>query len=99
MLLKAVAWGIGRAVDLSNRLGFCNSSYKDEVLSILESYNWETSPVPEILKNQGAGARLLAVMKNDKKNISQSIRLVLQKELKQTFLRSSTEEEILSVLK
>lgn len=96
---KAVAWGIGRAIDISNKLELCNASYKDEINSILKLYNWETSPIPTILKNQGAGMRLLEVMKNDKKNTSHNIRLVLQNGLMQTVLQNVNSEEILNVLK
>ncbi len=94
----AVAWGIGRALDLSAKLDFCLESYKDEVLQILESYGWETKPVHSLILGGGTGERLISAMHKDKKNTHEKIKLVLQKGLCQTFTQEFDDDQILSVL-
>lgn len=94
----AVAWGIGRALDLCARMDFCLESYKDEVLKILDSYGWETSPVHPLILGGGAGERLIHAMHKDKKNANEKIRLVLQKGLCDTFTQEIEDTQILSVL-
>lgn len=94
----AVAWGIGRALDLSAKFDFCLESYKDEVLNILNDYGWETKPVHSLILGGGTGERLLLAMHKDKKNSHEKIKLVLQKGLCDTFTKEFTDEEILSVL-
>lgn len=95
----AVAWGIGRAVILSNNLELCNAAYKNEVLSVLESYGWETSAFPKIVKGGGVGERLLANMHKDKKNSGSTVKLILQKGLTETLIREVDDDKILAVLK
>jgi 3-dehydroquinate synthase len=95
----AVAWGIGRAVVLSNNLNLCNAAYKDEILSLLEVYGWETGAFPKIVKGGGVGDRLLANMHKDKKNSGNAIRLILQKGLTETLIQEVDDEIILAVLK
>jgi 3-dehydroquinate synthase len=95
----AVAWGIGRAVSLSNNLDICNAAYKNEVLSVLESYGWETNPFPRIVKGGGVGDRILANMHKDKKNSGNIIKLILQKGLTETLIQEVSDDKILSVLK
>lgn len=95
----AVAWGISRAAALSCNIGLCSRAYKDEVLSVLERYGWETDPVPSIIKGGAAGARLLSIMHKDKKNTGGGIRLVLQKGLTETVSETVGDDVILNVLK
>jgi 3-dehydroquinate synthase len=95
----AVAWGIGRAVELSSSLDLCSASYKNEVLSVLSSYGWETGAVPRIVKGGGVGERLLANMHKDKKNSGTTVRLILQKGLTETLMREVDDDKILAVLK
>ena len=95
----AVAWGIGRAVTLSNSLGQCTLAYRDEVLSVLGLYGWERRAVPEIVKGGGFGERLLTVMHKDKKNSGSRIKVILQKELANAFIQETDDSDILAVLK
>lgn len=94
----AVAWGIGRALDLSAKLDYCLESYKNEVLKILSDYGWETNPVHPLILGGGTGERLLNAMHKDKKNQDEKIKLVLQKGLCETFTEKFDDETILSVL-
>ena len=95
----AVAWGISRAVTLSCNIGFCREAYKEEVLSLLARYGWETAPVPAIIQGGATGSRLLSIMHKDKKNTDGSIRLILQKGLTETVSETVDDDAVLAVLK
>jgi len=95
----AVAWGIGRAICLSARKEFCSEQYKDEVLSVLQKYGWCTSAIHPLVLGGGIGERLIAVMHKDKKNKNDTIRLILQNGLAQTFIQETDDKDILAVLK
>lgn len=99
----AVAWGIGRAVELSVRLGLCGTDYRNEVFGVLESYGWETSPVHPVLAPGGQDAdrtaeALISAMRKDKKNTSDSIRCILQREMNSTVIQEVPEADIAAVL-
>lgn len=95
----AVAWGIGRAADLSYKKEYCPLSFKEEIYDILKKYNWETDAIPQIIKGGGIGERLLNVMHKDKKNLTGKIRMILPKNINQIDTEEIEDEEILSVLK
>lgn len=95
----AVAWGIGRAICLSARKEFCSEQYKDEVLSVLQKYGWCTSAIHPLVLGGGIGERLIAVMHKDKKNKNDTIRLILQNGLAQTFIQETDDKDILAILK
>lgn len=95
----AVAWGIGRSVELAYKKEYCMQGFKDSIFEILEKYGWETDAVPSIVKGGGVGERLLAVMHKDKKNLTDKIRIVLQKGITETVVEEIEDADILSVLK
>jgi 3-dehydroquinate synthase len=95
----AVAWGMGRAVVLSNYLEMCSAVYKDEILSVLNEYGWETDAIPKIVKGGGFGDRLITNMHKDKKNSGDTIRLILQKGLNETVIQEISDDKIHVVLK
>ena len=95
----AVAWGIGRMVSLCAHLEICSENYKDEVLSILERYGWNTTPTPDYVTGGGIGERLVHVMHKDKKNTSGKITIVLQRGLNDNFIEEIDDAEILKVLR
>ncbi|MCR4735404.1 MAG: 3-dehydroquinate synthase [Treponema sp.] len=95
----AVAWGIGRSVCLSYKKELCHESYKNEILEILENYGWETNPVPAIVKGGGICERFLSVMHKDKKNLDNTIRIIITKGIGDTIIEEVSESEIISVLK
>lgn len=98
---EAVAWGISRAIALSESLGFCEKSYKDEVFAMLKLYNWSTDAIHSKcleLAIEKPGEKILQAMKQDKKNLSSNIRLVLQRGINESFVEQVNEEKILSVL-
>lgn len=99
----AVAWGIGRAMELSLRLGLCEKEYRDEIFGVLQSYGWETNPIhpvldlPEQDKTQVVDS-IIDAMKKDKKNDSDSIRCVLQRDINSTVIQEVQESDIKAVL-
>ena len=96
---SAVAWGIGRAVELAYKKDYCMQAFRDEVFAILKAYNWETDAVPSFVKGGGFSERLISIMRNDKKNISKNIRLILCKGIKEINFEEVDEKQIASVLK
>lgn len=96
---QAVAWGIGREIEVCVNKGYCLESFKKEIFSILEKFGWETEPVPAVVRGGGVGERLLNAMHKDKKNIDEKIRLVLTKNICNVVVEEVEDSEILSVLK
>lgn len=96
---SAVAWGIGRAVKLANNKDYCNQSFVDEIFTTLKLYNWDTDPIPSIVRGGGVGERLLTIMHKDKKNVSNIVRLILLKNITDVSIEEVSDKEILSVLK
>ncbi len=96
---SAVAWGIGRAVELAYKKEYCMQSFRDEVFSILKAYNWETEGLPSFVKGGGFCERLITIMRTDKKNITNNIRLILCKAVNDISIEEVDEKLIASVLK
>ena len=92
----AVAWGIGRALQLSL------NEYRDDVEAVLEQYGWCKDPYHPVLEGkispQDAGCLLLSAMKKDKKNSSSSVRFILQREINSTVIQEVDENTVLKVL-
>ena len=100
---EAVAWGIGRATALSEKLGLCPSSYKKEVFRVLQSYDWSCECIHPALRKaslvkDNTAQALLQAMKKDKKNSSGTVRLILQKDMKSAVIREVEDEYIRTVL-
>lgn len=100
----AVAWGIVRAAELSNRLGICNHDYLEKVRNAISLFGWETSAIHPVLKGKFANDddlahSLLDAMKKDKKNSSSKIKFVLQSDIENTLVTEVEDKNILEVLK
>ena len=95
----AVAWGIGRAVALSFKKEYCREAFMTEIFDILKLYGWETAAIPGVVYGGGIGERLLNVMHKDKKNLTEKVRLIIQKGLQDTVIEEVADSDILSVLK
>lgn len=98
---EAVAWGLGRAIELSCRLGYCDEEYKNDVFALLENYRWSTAhlhPICSEQKIQDAPSKILQAMKQDKKNADNGITLILQREINSTLIEIINEKDILAVL-
>lgn len=104
---EAVAWGLGRALELGVNLGITGRNYRDRIFNLLKIYNWTETPVHpaakaqgEILglKNQDIPEKLLEAMYHDKKKRKGEIRFVLQQKACSTVIRNVGDNEILKVL-
>ena len=95
----AVAWGIGRAVEVAYKKDYCMQSFRDEVFDILKAYNWDTDPVPSFVRGGGFCERLINIMRTDKKNVSDNIRLILCQGIADIKFEEVDEKIISSVLK
>ncbi|MCR5188709.1 MAG: 3-dehydroquinate synthase [Treponema sp.] len=95
----AVAWGIGRSVELAWKKEYCLQSFRDEIFSILEKYNWDTEGQPQAARGGGVGSRMLQVMHKDKKNLSEKVRIVLLKGIEDSIVEEVEDNDILAVLK
>jgi len=89
---EAVAWGISKAMLLGKNLGLTDSSYADEVCAIIHSYSRIDVPVLQDKE------KVLLAMKKDKKNMDGKIRLILQKNICETFIYEAFEKDIREVL-
>jgi len=89
---EAVAWGISKAMLLGKKLGLTDSSYADDVCAIIHSYS--RIDVPLLYDKE----KVLLAMKKDKKNIDSKIRLILQKNICETFIYEASEKDIREVL-
>ena len=96
---EAVAWGIGRAAQLSFILGYCNAQYRDDVFSVLASYGWCTEKRHSALDGiENPVKALLSAMKQDKKNSTNRIRFVLQRSVCSTFTEEIDDTTVSQVL-
>ncbi|MBS7260278.1 MAG: 3-dehydroquinate synthase [Treponema sp.] len=96
---EAVAWGMGRMVALSAYKDFCMDSYKMEIFGLLEKYGFDTSSVPQRVRGGGIGERFIDVMRIDKKNETNKIRVILQKGLCDTFISEIEDKDILYIFR
>ena len=94
----AVAWGIGRALCLSQKLGLCSNEYKEEVFDLLEYFGWETAAAPKCFCPKDGAKKILCAMKRDKKNSSSKIRVILQSGLCETVITEVSDKDILKCL-
>ena len=103
----AVAWGCGRAIDLSVKLGLASENYKNRVFAMLEKYGYSVEKVHPVLKDGKSENQfdeselknvLLKAMKKDKKNSSATIRLVLQRDIANTEILEIADSNIVQVL-
>lgn len=95
----AVAWGIGRAIELSYIKGYCDEEYKKEVADILDLYGWSKEKIhPLAINIENLTDKLINAMKNDKKNSADGIRFILQRELNSNMIEFVTETEVHQVL-
>lgn len=94
----AVAWGIGRALCLSQKLGLCSNEYKEKVFELLEYFGWESSARPKCFCPKDGAKKILCAMKRDKKNSSSKIRVILQSGLCETVITEVSDKDILKCL-
>lgn len=97
---EAVAWGIGRALDLAFSKKLCTAEFTKECKSILFDYGFCTEHIPQIIKNiPDATLALVSAMHKDKKNSGSCVKVILQKTEQSTLATEVQDDEILEVLK
>lgn len=72
---EAVAWGIGRALELGRLLGITEDGYRRRVQGLLDAYGYRLEPV------SAAAAELIEAMGQDKKRKKGELRFVVQRGL------------------
>lgn len=103
---EAVAWGIGRALELGVRLVITDPVYAERIRNILSAYGWPVGPVHPLLagkvssgtNNAETARKLLAAMKNDKKKKGGAVRFVLQRALNDTLVTEVPDSDVLEIL-
>ena len=99
---EAVAWGIGRAADLSLLMGLCSKEFAKKTKDIIASYGYDSGQYPKVLSGEEKSLgieKMLQAMKKDKKNTSLSqIRLTLQKGECDTIITTAKDSDIEQVL-
>ncbi len=96
---EAVAWGMGRALELGKNLGLTDSQYAEEVCTLIKNYGWLSNPNPLSLDQKEFADKIILAMRKDKKNTAKKIRFVLQENMETNFLKEVEEADIRSVLK
>lgn len=97
---EAVAWGIGRTLNLSLNKKLCTAEFAKECKSILFDYGFCTDPIPQIIKDiPNATLALVSAMHKDKKNSGSCVKVILQKAGQSTLITEVQDNEILEVLK
>lgn len=96
---EAVAWGIGRAINVSWNKELCKTDFKNEIIEILELYGWETKSIPPLVTGGGIGERFLNIMHKDKRTKDGKINLILPKSIEDIVIEEVSDNEILAVLK
>ncbi|MCR5319408.1 MAG: 3-dehydroquinate synthase [Treponema sp.] len=99
---EAVAWGIGRAADLSLLMGLCSKDFAKKTKDIIASYGYDSGEYPKVLSGEEKSLgieKMLQAMKKDKKNTNLSqIRLTLQKGECDTIITTAKDSDIEQVL-
>ncbi len=98
---EAVAWGLGRQAELSLTSGLCNEQYVKDIMNILALYGWATEarhPAVTGCSDAEFADAIIAAMRQDKKNDSNMIRHILQKELNCTVIQEVEDSVIRSTL-
>ena len=89
---RAVAWGIAQAMKLGLRLGVTDSHYAQQVIELLQQYDFQTEI--SSLNSQD----IIAAMRHDKKRTQGAINCILQHALGVTEIRAVDEETLHHVL-
>lgn len=89
---EGVAWGMARALEYACKNGICSPEYAEEGIKILDSYGYNTG------KANATPEKILSAMKKDKKNMSATIKLIVQAGPQDTKIIDSTDDKILEVL-
>jgi 3-dehydroquinate synthase len=90
---EAVAWGLGRALELGARLGVTERALAGRITALLQGYGFSLRRPPGL-----APGALLAAMRADKKRRAGGLRVVLLRDIGQAEVRAVDEEPVLAAL-
>ena len=90
---EAVAWGLGKALELGVALGVTDRALGREVTSLLEGFGFSLNNPPGL-----AARTLLAAMRADKKRRAGGLRVVLLRGVGSPEVRAVEEEPVLAAL-
>lgn len=89
---EAVAWGIGRALDLGVRIGITERSWATRARALLEDYGYT------MRVSQAHGQELIAAMRKDKKRRRDGLVFVLQRNAQATVMETVPDTDVVAVL-
>jgi len=90
---QAVAWGIGRAMQLGLVLGLTSQEYADQVSALLHMYGYRLNSVAQDAE------LLLSAMQKDKKKKDGQVRFILQSDHGCTSYQTASSEAVLQSLR
>lgn len=90
---EGVAWGMARSLEYSAKNGLCTKEFAEDGIKILASYGYNTG------KANVEPEKILDAMRKDKKNMSSTIKLIVQDGPQSTKIIEATDEKILEVLR
>lgn len=89
----AVAWGVMRAAALSNLLGLSKADYKEKIESLLTLYGYDTRPYAGVV-DEDFVKKIIRAMHKDKKNSSDRVTFVLQRDVLDTLIKEVDDDTI-----
>jgi len=89
---EAVAWGIGRALDLGQRIGITDPAWAERARTLLDDYGYA------LKRPGGTTAAIIAAMQKDKKRRRDGLPFVLQRGVGETELREVSSSQVAAVL-
>lgn len=92
---ECVAWGICRAIKTSHLLGLATKEYYEEICNTLNSFGYESNAKHPAYSDSD---KIIERMKNDKKNSSSKIRLILQKNISKNIITEVSDKIIKQAL-
>lgn len=92
---ECVAWGILKSLKTSVILNLCKDEYYNKVCNLLKAFDYQTDLTYFDFFD---AEQILRTMKNDKKNSSSRIRLILQKNICKNLIAEVSDKIILQVL-
>ncbi len=90
---EGVAWGMARAFDYGQKNGLCSSEYAQDGINILASYGYNVG------RANAPAEKILDAMRKDKKNMSSTIKLIVQEGPQKTKIIEATDDRILEALR
>ena len=96
---EGVAWGMGRAIALSEKLGLCTKNFADDCKQILESYGYCTQKQHPAISDRDIDKIISAMHKDKKNSSSRGTKVILQSDWQNTIIREVSDQDIDSVLR